>query len=302
VDEIETGQDLVSILMPVHNGEFFVLHTLHSILRQTHKNWVLVAVLDRCTDSSEEIIRKTIPKEKLILLECSEPGIVAALNCGISLCGSFIARIDCDDVMQDYRLEAQVKFLKRHPKVAVVGSSCLIIDGSGNQVGFRSSFGSAQSIRHRLYVRNALVHPSVMFLKSAVLSVGSYTEGMDGIEDYHLWLRLAKEYDLGVDPTPLTLYRIHDGQTTKSYRPSRLQIWELAKVKANLLGTDELPYMVRSVAESLFFCCDVLRRSIGFEKRVRSSLRNRHRLLKWILRGYPSGSLNTASRNSRSNL
>ena len=60
--------------------------------------------------------------------------------------------------------------------------------------------------------QSPLNHPSVAFLKSAILQVGGYPEGIGRFEDYLLWERLilngARFHNLS---EPLVLYRVDAG-------------------------------------------------------------------------------------------
>ena len=51
-----SNQDLISILLPVLNGQDSISNAIHSILNQSHKNFELIIINDGSTDSTDKII------------------------------------------------------------------------------------------------------------------------------------------------------------------------------------------------------------------------------------------------------
>src|SRR6266567_1474240 len=88
---------IVSVLMPVYNGEKYLSVAIESILSQTFSDFEFLIVNDGSTDDSVEIIRDYAKKDSRIKLlnNEKEKGIVGALNTGIEkAAGSYIARMD----------------------------------------------------------------------------------------------------------------------------------------------------------------------------------------------------------------
>ena len=50
-------EPLVSIIMPVYNGEKFIFKAIDSIIKQTYQNWEIVAIDDGSTDLSMEVVK-----------------------------------------------------------------------------------------------------------------------------------------------------------------------------------------------------------------------------------------------------
>ena len=206
----------IDILMPIHNGEKYLSESLQSILQQTDGNWRLVVVLDRCTDESENILRQIIPIEKLLLVSQNSGSLGEKLNFGLEYATSeLVMRFDCDDVMHPQRIEIQRRFFMNNPKISVVGSGLTVIDENGEILGITRLPVSPIELRRSLIVKCTIMHPSVMYKRSDVLSVGGYTTAIDA-EDWELWMRMAiAGFSFANLEETLVAYRVHSEQTSR---------------------------------------------------------------------------------------
>ncbi|MCP4899543.1 MAG: glycosyltransferase [bacterium] len=194
------NRPLVSILMPVYNGETFLESCLESIKRQTLKDYEVVIVDDGSDDASAVILDDWAREQKQVrVIHESHHGLVATLNLGLELCcAPFVARLDCDDLMHPQRLELQLAALEDNPSVGVV--SCLVSCFPRRRVagGFRlyedwlNSLDSHDLMARERFVESPLAHPSAMYRRDIVMDEGGYRHG-DWPEDYDLWLRLFEK-------------------------------------------------------------------------------------------------------------
>lgn len=206
----------ISVVVPVHNGEKYLKEALDSLNAQTFQDWQCVVVLDRCNDRSEAIARESILEEKLLVLHAPNPGISSALNHGILHSdGELIARLDADDLMLPTRLERQIECFAYEPDLAVLGTSAFIIDEEGRTIGHFRQRSGRNRVRRMLPLRNTLLHPSVMFRKEIIRGLGGYLEGLDRVEDSHLWMRVACQHPIDNIAEPLMMLRSHGAQTSK---------------------------------------------------------------------------------------
>jgi glycosyltransferase involved in cell wall biosynthesis len=198
----------VSVLMPVYNAERFLADAVGSILGQTYRDFELIIVDDGSIDGTPDIIWDFAKKDSRLRLvrNKSNLGIVKTLNKGLLLCqGEYVVRMDADDISTPDRLSKQIHFMENHPDVAVLGASVSYIDAESRVLGVvrRSTIGKS------LLSANPLLHPTVVIQKRALDRIGAhYEEKYLYAEDYFLWLRLAKEGNLGVIPDVVLNYRI----------------------------------------------------------------------------------------------
>ena len=104
----------VSILIPFKNTAEFLPDCIQSIIGQTYKDWEILAVNDHATDNSPNIMNAYAQKDARIkVLKNDGKGIIEALRTAYSRSkGTYITRMDSDDLMASNKLEIMVNSLK----------------------------------------------------------------------------------------------------------------------------------------------------------------------------------------------
>ena len=108
---------VISVAMPVYNAARYLAEAVRSIQSQTFTTWELIAIDDGSTDDSPTILQGLAAGDDRVrpILE-SHVGLTSSLNHAIELArGTYIARMDSDDVSLPMRFEQQVAFLESHP-------------------------------------------------------------------------------------------------------------------------------------------------------------------------------------------
>ncbi len=115
---------LVSVTMPVFNGERTIELAIKSLLNQTYENWICVVVNDCSTDGTRLILSKyeSHPKFKIIHLDKNGGRGNARQVALENAQGDFLAFLDADDLYHPQKLELQIEAFKLHPEIAVCGS------------------------------------------------------------------------------------------------------------------------------------------------------------------------------------
>jgi glycosyltransferase involved in cell wall biosynthesis len=109
---------LVSVIVPVYNGERFLAEALNSIFAQDYRPIEVIVVDDGSDDRTAEIARDFAD---IRCLRQSNQGLAAARNAGIREAhGEFIAFLDADDLMLPNKLTVQMQYLLDHPEVGCV--------------------------------------------------------------------------------------------------------------------------------------------------------------------------------------
>lgn len=203
----------VSVLMSVYNGETYLCECMDSVLSQTFRDFEFIIVDDGSTDKSKEIVR-SYKDDRIILLENTEnKGLAWSLNRGIKHArGTYIARMDADDVMLPERLERQVQYLKGNPDIDGCGTWAKVVDETGKPLYELTPPDKYEQLVNEMIISNRFVHPSMCVKRSMLLELKGYNEHFKYSQDYELWFRmLAKGFKLANIPEYLTVYREHSG-------------------------------------------------------------------------------------------
>ena len=102
---------LVSVIIPVYNGERYLSDTIGSVIAQTEKDWEIVAVNDGSTDHSQAILEEFAMKypDRIRVISVSNGGVSRARNTGVSEArGTYIAFLDQDDLWMPQKLQLQI--------------------------------------------------------------------------------------------------------------------------------------------------------------------------------------------------
>ncbi|WP_164871836.1 glycosyltransferase [Solirhodobacter olei] len=186
-------------------------NAIASCLAQTQEDFELVIVVNG--DRRREIHSNIAPmmeRDPRIKIEVTDINFLPfSLNLGIHVAsGKYIARMDADDLAGVERLRRQASILDCQNATNVVATDVNLIDSHGRVVGYRSAPRSTSELHRLLFWRNPLVHPSIMFRKSALQTVGGYPANAH-CEDYALLLLLKERGLLTYHSIaePLTSYR-----------------------------------------------------------------------------------------------
>ncbi|MBW4538718.1 MAG: glycosyltransferase family 2 protein [Myxacorys chilensis ATA2-1-KO14] len=128
------AEPLVSIGMPVYNGERFIKQAIDSILAQTFENFELIISDNASTDKTEEICREYAEKDKRIRYYRNEKNLGAALNYDRTFHvsqGKYFKWAAHDDVLAPTFLARTVEVLENSPSVVACCAHTILIDGEG---------------------------------------------------------------------------------------------------------------------------------------------------------------------------
>lgn len=240
----ENALPLVSVVLPVRDGERTLARAVDSIREQTLRDWELIVVDDGSRDGTRAILEALAKQEpRLRTITQGREGIVSALNAGLAAArGSFVARMDADDEALPERLEAQVRLLRGRPDVGV--ASCLVDFGGDRaasagyalHVDWVNGLLEPEAIALHRFVEAPLAHPTALFRRELVARHGGYRAG-DFPEDYELWLRWL-DAGVGFTKVPRVLLRWHDDPARASRTDPRYDPEAFFRVKAVWLARE----------------------------------------------------------------
>jgi glycosyltransferase involved in cell wall biosynthesis len=222
----------VCVVLPIHGDAPFLKETLSSIKNQSFREFKCILVLDRVTSAISKLTTNyCVDNPEFVIIESKGAGISNALNTGLMIADSeYIARIDADDLMDEDRLENQVKFLEENPSKILIGTQIRFINENGDYLRESNYETKPEKLSQLLKIRNQIAHPSTMYRRENVIKNGGYDSTFDGCEDYHLWLRLNCGESLTNLKKTLTSYRQHQLQVTNKNRRESFYLESLSRI------------------------------------------------------------------------
>ena len=219
---MQSSQPLVSVVIPSYNHEQFVQDTIQSVIDQDYKNIELIIIDDGSKDNSVSNIQELITscEKRFIRFEFrsrNNIGLSATLNEALEWCeGKYFSAIASDDQMLNYKTSIQVKYLETNNESVAVFGGVQLIDENNRKLEKLLSKARSYSFEDIIMHRHDILAPTQMIRKEAIEKVGGYNSKLF-IEDWYMWLILSRQANLFNMNEVLTLYRKHDGNSSKDF-------------------------------------------------------------------------------------
>ena len=188
----------ISILMPVRNAMPYLKECLESIQNQSFTDWELIAVDNQSTDGSFELLCKHTNEDGRIRVfqNSGEPDIIPAIQLAFSkVLGTYVTRMDADDVMHAYKLEKLLsKCANEDNHEIVVGGVEYFSDGHLGE-GFKkyaswlNGLTRNSSNFEEIYYECVIPSPCWMARKKDLEEIGAF-EKLEYPDDYSLTFQL----------------------------------------------------------------------------------------------------------------
>ena len=220
---------LVTICVPVKNGELFIRETLESILQQTYQNTEVLIGENCSTDKTRSIIEEYLGHHQNLRMISYETPLTFAQSCNKLIRearGQYVALFHADDVYNKSIIEKSVAALEKYRDLVGVFSSGNIINAASQVTRLypgTASITEDTMLELNNYIDgyfndiNPLICPSSVIRKDAYVTTNGFDETLKLIEDLDMWLRLLKMGNLMVLSEHLISYRMHAGQGSQIY-------------------------------------------------------------------------------------
>ena len=206
----------VSILLTCYNHLKFLKECLDGVTLQTFADYEIIAIDDGSTDGTREwLTASPVPMKRIFNEE--NLGSYGTLNKALAAStGKYVAVLNDDDVWLPRKLELQVAAMDENPQVGLVHTFGRFIDGSSKPVkdpkplGFTFPRTGNGDVLASLIHYNKVINSSALVRREVFDRVGNWDAGFYGCGDWHLWIRVAREYEVSHIDEESTLYRVHD--------------------------------------------------------------------------------------------
>jgi len=225
------GDELVSVVIPLHNGGETIERTLKTVLAQSWGCIEVVVVDDGSTDEGPgRMARVAAQDSRVRLLQQPNGGVAAARNHGASVArGDFLAFVDADDLWSPEKLELQMAAMREGGEgVGLVYTWSALIDAQDRIYSTEHQPQAEGWVLRDLCRGNFVGNGSSPLLRRAAFeAVGGYdaslrARGAQGCEDLMIYLRVAELYEFRVVRRFLTGYRVtHNNMSSDALRMLR---------------------------------------------------------------------------------
>lgn len=202
----------ISIVLPVYNGERYLREALDSIFAQSFADFELIAVDDRSTDSSPEILAEYAARDPRmrIVTQTENTKLPAALNAGFRQArGRWFTWTSDDNMLLPETLAELWAAASANPQANVVYADFHLIRGD-DEPGGEVRVGEPEDL-----IFSNTIGCCFLYAREVDERVGGYDEDLFGIEDYDFWLRVeAAGFEFHHIHKPLYIYRRHKGSLT----------------------------------------------------------------------------------------
>ena len=244
---------LVSVVMPVYNGEKYLREAVESILSQTFSDFEFIIVDDASTDSTSEILAEyaALDSRIKVLQNQTNQRPSNSANRAISLArGRYIARMDADDVAFPNRIAEQLRTFEAHPNAVFVGSGYEDIDTEGKSTKTTIEGGTMWECAWISLFRMPVVH-STAIIRTDIITDNSlkYDDQYDGAADFEFFHKLLRYGDGVCTQKKLLKYRTHNENVSTKKNEKQRQ----STFKAGIKNTIKIfPNISREELESLY--------------------------------------------------
>ena len=222
----------VSVVITAYNSEAYIADAIRSVLNQSRAVDEIVVVDDGSTDATRRVVAD-FADQGIKFIQQNNRGAGAARNKGIrETSGEFIAFLDADDIWLENKTRLQLEYLAAHPNAALVTGYARWWNVNSDRAYIRRKMPrTMKDLRRELLVHNVIGNPSmVMVRRSALEKVGVFSESIRWGQDWELWQRLVRDFEAGMVPGPVTVYRWHQHNLSHVRKWERiLSYWNVSR-------------------------------------------------------------------------
>jgi glycosyltransferase involved in cell wall biosynthesis len=244
----------VTIGIPFLNARRSLATAVRSVFAQTHHDWELLLVDDGSTDGSIDVVRHLDDPRVRLVRDGSQRGLCARLNQIAAMArGTYLARMDADDVMHPERIGRQLALLGADPCLDLVDTATFTVDDDLTPVGVRGD--RPLDCRPEAVLREGLlIHPTVTG-RAEWFRRNPYDPAFVRAEDRELWIRTCARTRFARLCEPLFFYREGPAGNLRNYlRTERTLRAILRRYGPPLVGTRRTRLLVmRSRLKSMAY-------------------------------------------------
>ena len=226
---------LVSIIIPVYNGEKHIENCLYKLMKQTYEEIEIIVINDGSTDSKEYLKKEFFKKNKKIkVINKENTGVSDTRNLGIKMAkGEYILFLDSDDFLENYAIEKMIDNISdKNIDMLIFGFKVLGSKNRPNDTKILKKIADSNNIKDDLISSIISTKNNIlgyvwraMYSKKLLISNNiSFMKGVKISEDFMFLLdAVYKSNKIAIDDTEYYLYNINEQSMSIKYIPTLLE-------------------------------------------------------------------------------
>ena len=250
--------ELVSVIITTYKREsLYVEEAIKSVVNQTYRPIEVIVVDDNGDNErfSHDVYELCRQYQITYIKNDKNSGAQFSRNIGIlNAKGKYLAFLDDDDIWREDKLQKQMDLFTHDTIGMVYCDGISFEDGNPeNQWAFREASIYIQPINHKLELFNDYIGSTSQALikKECFAKVGIFDNDMPARQDYEMWLRISREYEIVGSPEKLLYYRSHKGERISTNWNKCFRSYELVLAK-HMDEYNRVPYAKAKIILRLF--------------------------------------------------
>jgi hypothetical protein len=197
----------ISVIITTRNRPSTLIRAIESARAASQREVEIVVVDDASTDETAGLCR-SVKGINYIRVEHNQ-GVAGARNLGIlSSRGAFLSFLDDDDVRLPGSLDHQLKALVSAPDAGLIYGQAILgyQDGTPSSALYPARCPGGE-VFWQLLAQNFMPCGATLFRRSCLYRVGLLDDGISGIDDWDLWIRIAELYPVLAQEQPVMIWR-----------------------------------------------------------------------------------------------
>lgn len=225
---------LISIIIPVYNGEKFIKKAIESVTSQTYSNLEILVINNLSNDNTLNIVDEMRSKDSRInIINLKQRGRSLARNTGLKKSsGDYILFLDADDFLEAALFEKVIPYLNEGNNF--IWYKVKYIDENKKKIKI-SKLIKSERIKKQIFIGNLFPINSVIFSKKLVSNC-LFPIGVEYCEDWSFWLDVIQNNRKQLKIKTINLIganvRVHDSNTSRDvYSMKQYELKYLIKFK-----------------------------------------------------------------------